>query len=350
MPSITPYVRRAGALSGMLALLAAAACTDRSEVTAPSARSIDPGAASLSRSPELNDAQGRHIMHTRQWFENDASRNAGGHKTTSTGIFYHGGPVLQSGTRVVAVYWASSPIFAGGPAVGTTGTGSQDGSLVGTFLRNVGGSSYFNINSTYTDGSGLNIAKSVTYTGFWANGTNAPSGTTSISDSQMIAMLQSGFTSGALTYDASTLYAIFTSGKVNLGGGFGTQYCAYHTHGTVSINGVSKTVLYAAMPYDYAYPSACTSGFAPANGSLDPGADYEVNTLGHETEETTTDMLGTAWYDNRGYENADKCAWTWGTTYPTAGGTANMNLGGTDFLVQQNWVNAGRGGCALSYP
>jgi hypothetical protein len=113
---------------------------------------------------------------------------------------------------------------------------------------------------------------------------------------------------------------------------------------------VSKTVLYAAMPYDYAYPSACTSGFAPANGSLDPGADYEVNTLGHETEETTTDMLGTAWYDNRGYENADKCAWTWGTTYPTAGGTANMNLGGTDFLVQQNWVNAGRGGCALSYP
>ena len=87
-----------------------------------------------------------------------------------------------------------------------------------------------------------------------------------------------------------------------------------------------------------------------ANGSADAGADYEVNTLGHEIEETTTDMMGTAWFDRRGYENADKCAWTWGTTYTTAsGGKANMNLGGKDFLVQRNWVNAGSGGCALSY-
>jgi hypothetical protein len=168
----------------------------------------------------------------------------------------------------------------------------------------------------------------------------------------MVAMLQSGFNSGALTYDPSTLYAIFTSGKVNLGGGFGTQYCAYHTHGTVTIGGRAQIVLYAAMPYNYAYPSACTSGFKPANG--DPGADYQVNTLVHETEETTTDMLGTAWYDNRGYENADKCAWTWGSTFTSpSGGTANITigtLGGTkSFLVQQNWVNAGSGGCALSY-
>jgi hypothetical protein len=258
--------------------------------------------------------------------------------------------VLVSGTNVAAVYWSSTPIFNGGPAVGTAGSGASDGSLVGTFLRGLGGSPYFNINTTYTNGSGTHIANSVSYTQYWANGTNAPSGTTSISDAQMIAMLQSGFNSGALTYDASTVYAIFTNGKVNLGGGFGTQYCAYHTHGTVTVNGVSKTVLYAAMPYNYAYPSACTSGYAPANGSADPGADYEVNTLAHEIEETTTDMMGTAWFDNRGYENADKCAWTWGTTYTTAaGGRANMQIGGRDFLVQQNWINAGSGGCRLSY-
>ena len=54
----------------------------------------------------------------------------------------------------------------------------------------------------------------------------------------MIAMLQAGFTSGALTYDPNTLYAIFTPGKVNLGGGFGTQYCAYHTSGNVNITNV----------------------------------------------------------------------------------------------------------------
>ncbi|HEY5059885.1 MAG TPA: hypothetical protein VII52_00055, partial [Gemmatimonadaceae bacterium] len=257
-------------------------------------------------------------------------------------------PVLLTHTNVAAVYWASAPIFVGAPAVGTHGAASADASLIAFFLNNIGGSPYFNINHSYTNGTTA-ITNAVSYTQYWANGTSAPSGTQSVSDAQMIAMLQSGFTSGALTYDASTLYAIFTAGKVNLGGGFGTQYCAYHTHGTVTINGIAQTVLYAAMPYNYAYPSACTSGFQPANGSADPGADYEVNTLVHETEETTTDMMGTAWYDNRGYENADKCAWTWGSTYSSAGGTANVNLGGKNFLIQQNWVNSGSGGCALKY-
>jgi len=58
-----------------------------------------------------------------------------------------------------------------------------------------------------------------------------------------------------------------------------------------------------------------------------------------------------AWYDRRGFENADKCAWTFGITYTTSNGsTANMNLGGRDFLVQRNWVNAGSGGCLQSWP
>jgi len=40
-------------------------------------------------------------------------------------------------------------------------------------------------------------------------------------------------------------------------------------------------------------------------------------------------------------ENADKCAWKFGTTYTTANGQkANMKLGARDFLIQQNWVNA----------
>jgi hypothetical protein len=302
------------------------------------------------------DATGRHVFHTRQWFENDARENApgngrgGGGSVGGTGISYHGGPVLQAATNVVAVYWASTPIYKNGPATGS-GAGSSDASLLGHFLRNLGGSPYYEINSTYTNGSGQAIKNIVNYTRYWANATNAPTGTQTVSDGQMVAMLQSGFNSGALTYDASTLYAIFTSGQVNLGGGFGTQYCAYHTHGTVTIGGVARTVLYAAMPYNYGKPANCTMGGTPANGNEDPGADFEVNTLAHEIEETTTDMMGNAWFDTRGFENADKCAWTFGVTYTTAaGGTANMNLGGKDFLVQRNWVNVAPGGCAQAYP
>src|SRR5438094_2583288 len=48
-------------------------------------------------------------------------------KGKKTGIFYHGGPIFYQ-TNVVAVYWAGSTIYDGGPAAGTTGPGSADGS------------------------------------------------------------------------------------------------------------------------------------------------------------------------------------------------------------------------------
>ena len=78
--------------------------------------------------------------------------------------------------------------------------------------------------------------------------------------------------------------------------------------------------------------------------------------LAHELEEATTDPDLNAWYDRRGAENADKCAWTFGTTYTTSNGAlANMQLGGAgttvarDYLIQRNWVNASGGFCAKSY-
>lgn len=287
-----------------------------------------------------------HVMPTKSMAQDALAQAQKNGANGNTGIYYHGGPILYT-TNVAAVYWASSPIYTNGPAAGTFSTNGNvgDNSLVGTFLRTLGVSAYFNINTTYYDGSNAHVQPVVNYTQYWANNTSVPADGASVTDAQMLSMLQSGFAAGNLIYDRNTLYNIFTAGKVNLGGGFGTQYCAYHGHGTITVNGLSVTVLYSAMPYDYAYPSACTSGLASPNA--DAGANYEVNTLGHEIEETTTDQLGTAWYDRRGYENADKCAWTWGTTYTVNGGVANMNIAGVDYLVQRNWVNSGRGGCAL---
>ena len=333
--------RRTAHVALVATVTAVAACSD--SVTVPTESSSAAPNAAVSSAASDNPHKNIHAIKGTQI---EAYQNAG-RKGSGTGIYYHGGPVLQSGTRVAAVYWASAPIYPGGPTPGTTGSGAQDGSNVGLFMRSLGGSPYFNINATYTDAGGANIVNSVTYTQFYANNTSVPANGASVSDAQIVAMLQAAFTSGALTFDAATLYNVFTAGTVNLGGGFGTQYCAYHTHGTVTIGGVARTVLYSAMPYDYAYPSACTAQLGSANN--DPGADAEVNTLAHEIEETTTDMMGNAWFDRRGYENADKCAWTWGTTYTsTNGATVNMNLGGKDWLVQQNWINSGSGGCRLS--
>ena len=71
--------------------------------------------------------------------------------------------------------------------------------------------------------------------------------------------------------------------------------------------------------------------------------------ISHELEEAATDPQLNAWYDRRGQENADKCAWTFGTEYNAANGSkANVKIGGLDFLIQRNWVNASGGYCSMS--
>src|SRR5204862_7829775 len=113
-----------------------------------------------------------------------------------------------------------------------------DVTIVAYLLQNLGVSPYLNINTTYTDQTGAIIANIVRYTGFWANNQSplVPRGTQTVSDQDMLDMLSYGFQHGYLTYDPNTLYAIFTKDSVNLGGGFGTAYCAYHWDGTVTVD------------------------------------------------------------------------------------------------------------------
>jgi len=194
-----------------------AGCTDSRTPTQPTAR-----APSFS---DIKDQHGprTHIMKPR----GQSNPHKGG---GNTGIYYHGGPIIYS-QNVAAIYWGAAPIYTGGPDPVTApmGGGAADGSLVGFFLRNLGGSSYFNINTTYFDGAGTHTQNVVTYTQYWASNTNLPpTDMTPVDDATIAAKLEEGFANGSLTYDPSTLYAVFTPSGVNLGGGFGSQYCAYH--------------------------------------------------------------------------------------------------------------------------
>jgi hypothetical protein len=336
---------------GILSALTLAACAGAPTDATTSNSRVDVTPPSLSVH-ELNSD--RHLFHTREFVENDARHHAG----TNTCISKHGGSDLQSRTKLMANYWGSSAAPVGYTNLPSgTGPGSADGTLIGAFLRNyssltdaAANKNYFNINHTYWGPGGSSttnlIVPTVTYTSYWStNGDpGAPTPSSSPTDAAMIALVNWGIANGRIAYDRQTVYAIFTGSGVNLGGGFGTQYCAYHTHGT----NAAGTFYYAAMPYNQQYVSGCTSRFASPNA--DAAANSEVNTLAHEIEETTTDNMGNAWYDNRGYENADKCAWTWGTTATSPnGGVYNEKANGLYFLVQRNWVNAGRGGCATGY-
>ncbi len=324
-------------VAGTFAALVLAACSSITDDA--NTRSLTPTDPTLSRSGEFNSP--RHLFHTKEFY----ARPGGGGGGRGTGIYYHGGTVITSpATKVVAIYWGN-PNYANLPAVGA-GPGSGDGTLIGTFLRNLGGSAYFGINTSYYNASNAPVQNSVTYTGYWHTGAGDPVPSAAPTDADMINLIRAGIASGKIAYDGTTVYAILSASGVNLGGGFGSQYCAYHTRGTTASG---QVFYYSAMPYNQQYPSGCTSSLATPNA--DQAANSEVNTLAHEIEETTTDARGDAWFDNRGYENADKCAWTWGTVQTASnGGKFNMVLGGTPFLVQQNWVNAGSGGCALSLP
>ena len=270
----------------------------------------------------------------------------GGGGGAQAGIYYHGGRVVAGTFHVYSIYWSSGAIFPGGPnpnGAEASGTGGQDSSLVGTFLGSLGGTPYYNINKGYWDNLGTSgalryVTSAVAYDGYWADGTNAPSGTQNVADSAIQAEIIASF--AVRPYAPDTLYAVFSAGGVNLGGGAFTQYCAYHGH--FDWNG--HDVLYAVQP-DNSYTASCKAQSTGPNG--DP-ADFEVNTLAHEIEEANTDPDLNAWWDRRGYENADKCAWTFGTTHTAANGAKyNMTFGGYNWLIQQNWRNSGRGSCGL---
>ena len=166
MTRVTPVVGRL--VAGAVTSLALAACSGVTSDSS-SAISLEPTGPSASIQ-ELNSP--RHEFHTREWFAQNAAKPGGG---GGTGISYHGGSVLQNGTKVVAIYWGSVG-YAGLPA--GAGAGAGDGSLIGTFLRNfssltdaAANKNYFNINHTYWGPGGSSttnlIVPTVTYTGFW---------------------------------------------------------------------------------------------------------------------------------------------------------------------------------------
>jgi len=250
------------------------------------------------------------------------------------GITYHSGPIILGTTNAYIIWYGTPP------------TSSTQG-IVTDFLGSVGGSPYFNINTTYYNGASVGVSNAVHYAGDTT--TTAPFGTT-LTDAGVQAVVSSAISSGRLPKDANGVYFVLTSSDVKESSGFLTQYCGWHTHGTI----VGSDIKYSFVG-DPTGPnqSACEAQATSPNGN--PGADAMVSVIAHELEESVTDPDLNAWYDNRGYENADKCAWTFGTTTTMSNGAKyNMSMtppGGvsTKFLIQQNWVNASGGSCATKY-
>ena len=166
---------------------------------------------------------------------------------------------------------------------------------------------------------------------FAGSATDSYSQGTSLSDAQIETVVSSAISGGKLPKDTNGIYFVLTSSDVTASSGFCTQYCGWHRNTSVG----GKTIKYAFIGNPDRCPSSCAAQTTGPNGNA--GADGMASIISHELEEAVTDSLGTAWYDTRGYENADKCAWTFGTEYTTSNGAkANMRLGSRDYLIQRD--------------
>jgi hypothetical protein len=250
----------------------------------------------------------------------------------SNGIDYHGGPVM-TGTKTVYYIW-----------YGKSGWGANSSAevpILENLAQNIGGSPYFNINTTYTNGSGGKVDNSITFGGSVAD--NSSYLGTSLSDAQIQQIVADKITSGALPKSTNAVYFVLTSSNVNATSGFCTQYCGWHTHGTIG----GSDIKYAFIGDPTRCPSSCAAQATGPNGAS--GADGMASIISHELEEAASDPDLNAWYDRRGNENADKCAWTFGTVTTTGGVQSNITLGSRRYLIQQNWVNASGGSCKMSF-
>jgi Phosphate-induced protein 1 conserved region len=290
-------------------------------------------ASSQGRSQELANSP-KIIARTRG--NNDGQPFApaprGNARPGSNGITYHGGPLLDvDGIAPVTAYYIWYGNWSGNSAT----------NILTDLAQNIGPSPYFNINTTYYDANNNHVVNTVAFGG---STTDSYSRGTTLSDSGVAGVVSDAITSGRLPNDTRGVYFVLTSADVNESSGFCTSYCGWHTYGTIA----GSNIKFAFIGNPARCLSACAAQTTGPNGNA--GADGMASIIAHELEEAVTDPNLNAWYQGRYSENADKCAWTFGTVYTTSNGAkANMRLGSRDYLIQQNWVNALGGYCGLSY-
>jgi hypothetical protein len=221
-------------------------------------------------------------------------------------LAWHGGPVMHS-TTVVPVFWGSnwsSTSFAGDKISG-----------LDYFYSHVGGTGYAHTNSEYYDGSGsvntTNISNAGHVTDFSATSSGAPS------TSQVLAEVANVTNGNPIT---NAFYPVYSDKPRGSAG-----YCAWHSSGT--ING---TQVQFGFFFNLDGDPGCDPQ-APTNLGHSQGLSALANVSGHELSEMLTDPQLDAWYDQRGYENSDKCAWTF---------SGLVTIGGQSWKIQGNWSNA----------
>ena len=167
-------------------------------------------------------------------------------------------------------------------------------------------------------------------------------GKTSLADADIQTIVSNAISGGSLPKDTNAVYFVLTSSDVKETSGFGSQYCGWHTHGTIG----GSDIKYSFVGNANRCLTGCAAQSISPNGNA--GVDGMISVIAHELEETASDPDLNAWFDSAGAENADKCAWTFGAVGTAqillpSGAYYNQTLGGTKYLIQRNLSAANSG-------
>jgi hypothetical protein len=260
-------------------------------------------------------------------------------------LVYHKGPVMHT-NKVYSIYWVPA-----GYSVSANYRSLIDGFFQNVAADNGKSSNVYYSDTQYYDNAGGNLQYSSSFGGEYVDTNALPASGCSdsytsvcLSDAQIRTEIGKVIAANGWTANSSTMFFMFTAKGIgscySSGSCAFSQYCAYHS----SFTSGGSSVIYANMPYADTVAAACDAGQHP-NGD---DADATINVTSHEHNEAITDWQGNAWYDRRGYENGDKCAWNFGAALGNTGsGQYNQVIGTGRYYLQQEWSNHSSG-CVLT--
>jgi hypothetical protein len=257
----------------------------------------------------------------------------------SNGIQYNGGPVMNAphGVNVYLIWY------------GDWSNDIHTQAVLTDFVAHLGGSSYYNIATTYYDYKGGEkdfIKNKVTYGGAITN--NYSYGSV-LTDDNVGFVLQNAVTLGKLPADPNGVYMVIASADVDETSGLCSSYCGLHGYQPVALPNLTN-IIGAFEGNANRCPAVCSWQSLVSDTPNNPSTGGMVDTLSHELFESVTDPLGTGWINPDGSEGGDLCNGTTGPlkTLPN-GASYNLILGSHAYLTQELWVNARVGKCAMSW-
>ena len=237
---------------------------------------------------------------------------------TNSKMLYHDGPVRTGVQNVYFIYYGCWTNSVCGRSGDTT---TMD--IVNVFTALIGGTSYMQINSTYTDSTGRTASPWLVYAGSVVDSTYSHG--VDLTQSDIEAIISDAILGFSLPQDPQGIYVVVSSGDI---ASTATGFCtpgAPPFHSNAIINGGRLVYVFLGNPI------RCPSIAGPYTGQLSPNGSFAgdalVLNLAHAINGLLTNPHGNGWYDRYGLENADKCTGTFGETYTTANGArANVSV------------------------